>query len=162
IRPATELTFRNFERISNYNKTTMGSTNKQPAPGDRATKPSGAFAALAFGLILAFLILEIGLRVFQPIPIRVRGDHILLPRTVVYNIHNTAPHGLAGLLDESLVHTKNSLGFRGPEPPADFDDALTIIAIGGSTTECFFLSDADAWPAQLGNGLAQHFKRVWL
>jgi lysophospholipase L1-like esterase len=85
-----------------------------------------------------------------------------LPRNVVYNIHNTAPRGLAGLLDESLVHTKNSLGFRGPEPPANFDDALTIIAVGGSTTECFFLSDTDAWPAQLGNGLAQHFKELWL
>lgn len=139
----------------------MGSAINTPKQAG-AQKPSGALAALALGVVLALIILEIGLRVFQPIPIRVRGDHILLPRNVTYNIHNTAPRGLAGLLDERLVHTKNSLGFRGPEPPADFENALSVIAVGGSTTECFFLSDADAWPAQVGAQLSRHFKQVWL
>ena len=139
----------------------MGSDIKTSVPGG-AQKQSGALAALAFGVVLALIILEIGLRVFQPIPIRVRGDQILLPRNVTYNIHNTAPRGLAGLLDEKLVHTKNSLGFRGPEPTSDFENVLSIIAVGGSTTECFFLSDADAWPAQVGVQLSKHFKQVWL
>ena len=141
---------------------TMKRPEKTSVREDGPARQSGAFAAFALGLVLALAILEVGLRVFQPIPIRVRGDQILLPRNVVYNIHNTAPRGLAGLLDESLVHSKNSLGFRGPEPPTDFDDALTVIAVGGSTTECFFLSETDAWPAQVERKLSDRFKPLWL
>jgi hypothetical protein len=43
-------------------------------------------------------------------------------------------------IDRTTVHTKNALGFRGPDPPADFASRLTI-TIGGSTTEGLFLSD---------------------
>ena len=141
----------------------MSDTRKTVSSHPPPTSPwVGALAALTLGVMIAFVIAEVGLRVFQPIPIRVRGDEILLPRNVVYNIHNGAPRGLGGALDENLVHTKNSLGFRGPEPPADFDNDLTIVAIGGSTTECFYLSDADAWPQRLAVRLSGQFRSLWL
>ena len=119
-------------------------------------------AALAIGVLLAFVILEAGLRIFQPFPMRMRGDQILLPRNVTYKIHNTSPKDFAGVLDENLIHTKNSLGFRGPEPPATFGNALTIVTVGGSTTECFFLADGDDWPARLAAHLSVHFHELWL
>ena len=60
------------------------------------------------------------------------------------------------------MHTKNSLGFRGAPPPRDFPDYLTIITIGGSTTECFYLSDGRTWPDLLGQNLSREFNRVWV
>ena len=44
-------------------------------------------------------------------------------------------------LDEKIIHTKNSLGFRGDEPPDDFNPALTVVTVGGSTTESIYISD---------------------
>ena len=143
-------------------RSTVGRSSSPASQANGAPGSGGRLAAFVLGLFLAAIVLEVGLRVLRPIPIRVRGDDILLPRNVVYRIHNGAPSGLAGVLDEDLVHTKNSLGFRGPEPPADFEGALTVVAIGGSTTECFFLGDADAWPAQVGELLSKNFPKIWL
>jgi lysophospholipase L1-like esterase len=61
-----------------------------------------------------------------------------------------------------VVQQRNSLGFRGPEPPADFSQELTIVTVGGSTTECFDLAENQTWPHALGVNLQRHFNRLWL
>jgi lysophospholipase L1-like esterase len=48
--------------------------------------------------------------------------------------------------------TMNSLGIRGPELPTD---GYRILCLGGSTTECLYLDDAESWPAQLAEALNQ-------
>ncbi|HKR60872.1 MAG TPA: SGNH/GDSL hydrolase family protein, partial [Pyrinomonadaceae bacterium] len=53
-------------------------------------------------------------------------------------------------------------GFRGPDPPADFDKQLSLVTIGGSTTQCFFLSDDQTWTARLGQELSHNFSPVWI
>ena len=40
--------------------------------------------------------------------------------------------------------------------------ALTVITIGGSTTECHFLSDSLTWPYLLGLRLADSVRGCWL
>jgi hypothetical protein len=40
--------------------------------------------------------------------------------------------------------------------------ALSIIAVGGSTTECFALSDGRDWPAVLGQLLKKNFRDSWV
>ena len=50
------------------------------------------------------------------------------------------------------THTQtNDFGFKNREPVHEpkLPGALRVIAYGGSTTFCYNLSDADAWPAQL-------------
>ena len=81
------------------------------------------------------------LRLYQPIPFRVRGDRIVLPVRQVYTFDNRG----ASKLDPITRHTKNALGFRGPDPPRDFASRLTVLTVGGSTTECLFLSDGRTW-----------------
>src|SRR5438105_4577379 len=98
-------------------------------------------AQIFFGLAL----LEACLRLYNPLPFRVRGDQIILPVRQSYTFNNRGTHKL----DSVTHHTKNSLGFRGPEPPRDWSSRLTILAIGGSTTECLFLSDGKTWVDQL-------------
>jgi lysophospholipase L1-like esterase len=110
------------------------------------------------GLLLAVLLLEGALRLYDPFGQRVWGDRILLPtrvRTVFENRENPR-------LDPVVVFSKNSIGFRGPDPPADFDRQLTLLAVGGSATECLYLSDGKDWPQVLGARLARHFAPVWM
>ena len=65
-------------------------------------------------------------------------------------------------LDELIQFSTNSIGFRGAEPPRDFDRALTVVAVGGSTTECLFLSNGKSWPEKAGTFLAPAFDPFWL
>jgi lysophospholipase L1-like esterase len=115
-----------------------------------------AYAVYLFVLVL--VLLEIGLRIYNPFHFRLKGDKILLPvsqREIITNTINPK-------LDSLIVNTRNSLGFRGPEPPRDWDSRLTVIAIGGSTTECHFLNDDRTWPFLLGRELADSFRNCWL
>ncbi|MBW1711979.1 MAG: SGNH/GDSL hydrolase family protein [Deltaproteobacteria bacterium] len=115
--------------------------------------------ALAIGCLAALILAEVVLRLYNPFGFRVKGDNIILPVGMKYVIENKEAY--PGL-DERIVHTKNSLGFRGPEPPPDLDGYLSILTVGGSTTECFYLSDGKTWPARLGRKLEESLGRVWL
>ena len=115
-------------------------------------------ALLALGCLLALLVLEALLRVFNPFHFRVRLEKIELLTNIKFKTEN---HDLKKL-DRIIRHSKNSLGFRGAPPPRDFDRWLTIITVGGSTTECFYLSDGQTWTDILGRELQQDFTRVWI
>jgi hypothetical protein len=112
---------------------------------------------LCFFFIFAVL-LEIGLRIYNPFHFRLKGDKILLPANQREIITNT----INPKLDSLIIDTRNSLGFRGPEPPRDWGHSLTIITIGGSVTECHFLNDDKTWPFLLSRDLADSFRDCWL
>ena len=111
------------------------------------------------GCLVALAVLEVLLRVYNPLEIRFRPDRIVLPVNKRYVIDNA---GKFTKLPPATIHTKNRLGFRGQAPPRDFRDYLTILTIGGSTTECFYLSDGRTWPDLLGENLSREFNRVWV
>ncbi len=114
---------------------------------------------LLIGLLLAFIAIEVYLRIFDnPFGFRIKGNKIALPIHRQYNIHNTE----ISKLDEYIVHKKNSLGFRGEDPPDEFQDHLTIVTIGGSTTESFYISEGQTWPDQLGINLESSFEKIWV
>jgi lysophospholipase L1-like esterase len=114
---------------------------------------------LLISLTLVLGVCEIILRIYNPLGFRIKGDKIILPINKKEIIHHE--HGL-GKLDKVVVHQRNSLGFRGSEPPADFPRDLTIVTVGGSTTECFDLAEDKTWPHLLGVNLQSDFKRLWL
>jgi lysophospholipase L1-like esterase len=60
------------------------------------------------------------------------------------------------------THTTNKWGFRGPEPPADWENHYTIVTIGGSTTQCFYLDDHRTWSYLLGEKLKDKYPNVWV
>ena len=117
------------------------------------------FLLVVMGIVFAFVLLEVLLRmVGNPFGFRIKGDEIILPVHRQYEIHNTE----IDELDEYIFHQKNSLGFRGAEPAEDFESYLSIIAIGGSTTECFYLSEGQTWIDQLGLKLGENFSPFWI
>jgi lysophospholipase L1-like esterase len=108
--------------------------------------------------IIVFALLEIILRIYNPFHIRLKGDKIILPVNQQAIIKNS----INPKLDDLIINTRNSLGFRGPELPPGADNRLTIITIGGSTTECHFLNDNKTWTYLLGKELQSSFKNVWV
>jgi lysophospholipase L1-like esterase len=114
---------------------------------------------LLISLVLVLGFCELVLRVYNPLGFRIKGNKIILPIHKKEIIHHE--NGL-GKLDKVVIHQRNSLGFRGPEPPADFSRNLTIVTVGGSTTECFDLAEDKTWPHDLAVKLQHDFKHLWL
>ncbi|HTR27890.1 MAG TPA: SGNH/GDSL hydrolase family protein [Puia sp.] len=134
-------------------------------PGDNKTntgRKRGRWRRrVIYGVYLLFatlLLLEVALRIYNPFHFRLKGDKILLP----VNQRETIINRINPKLDPVIINTRNSLGFRGPEPPKDWKRALTVITIGGSTTECHFLSDSLTWPYLLGRRLTDSCPACWL
>lgn len=109
-------------------------------------------------LLLILVVGELLLHIYNPLPFRVRGNRIVLPVHQRYTFHNDG----ASKLDPVTHHTKNSLGFRGPDPPKDFARRLTVLTIGGSTTESLFLSDGKTWTDAMARRLQQSFPDIWV
>ncbi len=110
------------------------------------------------GLFVALAIVEVALRIYNPFGFTMRGNKILLPVNRTQIIHNKKD----GKLDELAVNKKNSMGFRGEYPPEDFNAWLTIVTVGGSTTECLALNEEKTWPHLLQKKLKNHFAKLWL
>lgn len=108
--------------------------------------------------LAVFVLLEIVLRLYDPFHFRLKGDRIVLPANQKQIITNT----INPKLDSQIINTRNSLGFRGPELPGGGAPLLTLITIGGSTTECHFLSDQKTWPYLLGKRLSDSLTTCWL
>lgn len=135
----------------------MIATPLRPEPA-RAPAWKGNVLLLLGGCAAALLLLEVFLRLYNPLGVRIRGDRIVLPR----NFRETMTNATNPKLAPTIVFSKNSLGFRGAEPPRDFDRHLTVLAIGGSTTECLYLTDGTSWPERVGQALSPHFDRLWV
>jgi len=114
---------------------------------------------LAFGTLVAFAIVEIWVRINPPFELRVKGEKISL---WVNTERITNNNGHSPKLDSRIVFRKNSLGFRGLDPPKDFDESLTLVAVGGSTTESTFQSEGTTWPDRLGQLFEKSFARFWV
>lgn len=133
----------------------------EPSPRSPASRPRLKILLVAVSTGLALAGAEIVLRVSDPLGFRMRGNTLVLPVDKVYDIRADA-RSRSDQLEAHVVHTKNSLGFRGPDPSADFARRLTLVAVGGSTTECFYLADGRSWPEQLAGRLDHSFTGVWV
>lgn len=114
--------------------------------------------ALFLGIAAGLLVCELFLRIFPPVQMRIRGGRIVLPvnqRIVISNPRLSK-------VDREIIQTRNSLGFRGPDPPSNLEQHLSIVTVGGSTTECYYLSDDKTWPERLHQRLLPDYPDLWL
>src|SRR3989442_577736 len=78
--------------------------------------------ALLVGTVVAILLLELLLQIHNPFLARIKGNRIVLLTNKQYHIQNvTIPS-----LDREITITRNSIGFRGPEPPSDLANYLSV------------------------------------
>ena len=109
-------------------------------------------------LVLVPLLLELTLRIYNPFNFRIKGDKILLQANRQFVIYNkTIP-----VIDSFIIHRKNALGMRGPEKPDSLEKYLSIISVGGSTTECGYINEGKTWSDLLYKKLTKNFPRTWL
>jgi lysophospholipase L1-like esterase len=114
--------------------------------------------ALGLALVTAATC-EIALRIYNPVDLPQRGTQIVLPVNKRVIFENPVS---SSRLDPEIVVTYNSLGFRGPDPPADWESTFTIVTVGGSTTHSARQSDGLDWPSYARNALAEEFENTWL
>lgn len=115
-------------------------------------------AVVVIACLVGLLMVELCLRAFNPVEMRVKGDKIVL----YPNARQILDGSAWPKFDRTIVQTRNVLGLRGENPPSDFDHSLSIIAMGGSTTECYYLSDGKSWPERLGLHLRSAMAHVWV
>lgn len=131
-------------------------------PGAKDRRPLRKWAVnlslVGIGCLVAVILVESALRWYNPFPFRIRLGKIVLLTNITFTTEN---HHIKKL-SRQIIHSKNSLGLRGDPPPRDFRQYLTIITVGGSTTECFYLADGHAWPDILGKLLQRDFRRLWI
>ena len=113
---------------------------------------------MLFGILVALLLLEVLLHFYNPLQARIKGNRIVLATNKTYHIKND----IIKTLPAEITVSRNSLGFRGADPPAGMENFLSVVAIGGSTTQCFFLSEDQTWTARLGKNLERSFSPVWI
>jgi lysophospholipase L1-like esterase len=114
--------------------------------------------ALFFSFIFSIGVLEIFLNLYNPFAPRIKGDQIILPVHKVYHISNDK----LSRLGKEITHSRNGLGFRGPEAPEDINAVPSLICVGGSTTECYYLNDGEDWPAQVLAELKTSIPNIWV
>lgn len=121
------------------------------------TKIYRTFLYLIYLVIVVLVLLEVALRIYNPVPVRLKGESIVLPINQEIILKNDFD-----CFDSTIVHTKNSLGFRGPEKPQNFEEYESIIAVGGSTTECYFVSDDKVWTQVAQDILQRNTPKIWI
>ncbi len=113
---------------------------------------------LLFLGVSCMLLLEVALRIYNPIYVPIRSDQIKLPIDRVFTQRNTNNPKV----DEFQTYRYNGIGLRGPEFPADPKAFTKIFTVGGSTTACVELTDGRTWPDQLLARLQQATATAWL
>lgn len=120
---------------------------------------SAELGLLLGSVVVGLLLIEAALRIFSPVEMRIKGGETLnLPFFKTYNLRG----GKNSKLEREFRSSRNSLGFRGREPPQDFPNYLSIVAVGGSTTESFYVADGATWPEVVGDLLNPVFDRLWV
>lgn len=115
--------------------------------------------ALGLGLLVALMLGETFLRIYNPFEFRARGYSIGLVKGVQYKRINSG--NIPGI-DNEVVMTKNSLGFRGEEPPLDLGNYYKILIVGGSTSECISISDGKTWSDVLDSQIKERYENIWI
>lgn len=119
----------------------------------------GNILATCIGIVMSLVLVEIILRIFQPFPFRVKYGKIILPA----NQKIVRKNEVSSKLEPVIYYSRNSMGLRGEEMPADAENYVKIIAIGGSTTECSYNSDSLTWPEVLKRQLRGKLQaKLWV
>jgi hypothetical protein len=114
--------------------------------------------ALLFGLLVALVLCEIVLRIYNPFTNYTKQGKLVLPA----NQQTVFDNQWIKQLDGKISYSRNALGFRGPMPTDSIHKLNSIITVGGSTTECRFLSDSTTWPFLLGEELKDSVSNLWV
>ena len=106
-------------------------------------------------LLVVIAVAEITLHQIMP-------NHIFNPRFGLRPCTRTELEvNLPGITPGGVLST-NILGFRGEDPPENWNEYLTIVTVGGSTTANYYLDDSLTWSHVLQEELRSVSPWVWV
>lgn len=108
--------------------------------------------------VISFIVLEYIIRIIFP-------SSPYHPLLLLYPNNKIELHINLKGLSPVATHSTNSWGLRGDDPPSpsEWKKYYTIVSVGGSTTQCFYLDDHKTWPYLLQERLKKkYFKKVWV
>ncbi|MCK5117087.1 MAG: SGNH/GDSL hydrolase family protein [Candidatus Aegiribacteria sp.] len=112
-------------------------------------------AVITVSLLLALLLSEFVLRQLMP-------STIFNPRFGLRPYHRVELEvNLPGVTPGGVL-TTNAWGMRGEDPPEDWDEWLTIVTVGGSTTANFYLDDSLTWSRIIQDRLREVYPQTWV
>lgn len=112
-------------------------------------------AVMAVSLAIVLIAGELTLRAVMP-------EQIFNPRFGLRPYSRTELQvDLPGVNPGGTLST-NMWGFRGEDPPENWDDWLTILTLGGSTTANYYLDDSLTWSNVVQRELRRTYPRVWV
>lgn len=117
--------------------------------------------SILLGTLIALIIAEVVLRIYNPLQSRFKGDHVQLitnyhRKVEIENLDSTQH------LDQSFNYTTNNIGFRGNNFTDSTDSKFKIITVGGSTTECSLLNNTKTWSFLLNKHINENNNKYWL
>lgn len=111
------------------------------------------------GIFLTITLLETALHFYSPTKATVSGNKIRLEKNAIRIIRNE----FLPCFDKIILHKVNSIGFRGEDPPANFQHYYKIVTVGGSTTHSFYSAEGTTWTDLLGKRLNASFQDpIWI
>ncbi len=120
---------------------------------------------LASLLLVVFLPLFFVLWFLFPIPLLLRK---VMPPGIFNPRFGLRPYqrvelevNLSGI-NPGGVWTTNAWGMRGEDPPENWDEWLTIITVGGSTTADYYIDDSLTWSRVIQDRLREVHPRTWV
>lgn len=109
----------------------------------------------AVSLVLVLAAGEVALRILMP-------EQIFNPRFGLRPYSRSELQvNLPGVNPGGILST-NMWGFRGEDPPEDWEEWLTIVTVGGSTTANYYLDDSLTWSWILQEQLREIYPAVWV
>lgn len=122
--------------------------------------------ALTIGITLSVLIAQLALNYYE-IPLvsedieqEERKDYKYQNISISENLSKSGLYNTK--LDSFILLRVNNFGFRGPDLPEKDDSLYKIIAVGGSTTICRYLSDGYDWPNIVYKKLYATDSSIWM
>jgi lysophospholipase L1-like esterase len=116
-----------------------------------------ASAIVAAGLFLALALGELVVRPFRPVVLD-ELTHLRPPG--LEQVYHPDPALLPGVHGDSRYRV-NSVGVRGDELPVT-RGTYRILCVGGSSTECLYLDQEEAWPQRLQTALRAQGLDAWV
>ncbi len=124
-------------------------------PGKRRRSAILGTVTMAVSLLTVLLISEFVLRKLMPPGIFNPRFGLRPYQRVVMEVN------LPGITPGGIC-TTNAWGMRGEDPPEDWDEWLTIITVGGSTTANYYMDDSLTWSRILQDRLREVHPETWV
>lgn len=105
--------------------------------------------------ILGFVIAELSVRFISP-------PNMFSPYLPLRPHNKMELHVNLSGVSSIALNTTNQWGLRGDEPPENWNEYFTVVVIGGSTAQCYYLDDHKTWPYLLQEKVKSFIPKTWV